>query len=158
VGALLGAPAWELDAGLWGYNGVIAAMSVCGVFYAFEWVRGVVIAVLCTATSTVLQGAFKAGLGVPSGLPVLTLPFCCGAIVWLLAGWPTRIPVLLATTAEDHAVAGTWGVATLQRVLGVGQQGREEEQDKPPAALPPDPALQEGDLISITTTEGGGVS
>jgi urea transporter len=97
IGALLGAPPSELAIGLWGFNAVIGAMAV-PVFYRFS-ARTCVVIVACAATCTLLKGTWGLLLA-PVGLPGLTLPFCTGALVWLLVGWPTRVPVLEATLPE----------------------------------------------------------
>jgi urea transporter len=100
VGLLFGAPPDALMYGLWGYNGVIGCMAVCGIFYRFEW-RAVVAAAGCAALCTLLQGVYLT-LFAPIAMPVLTLPFCTGAILWLQMGWPVRLTLAQASTPEAH--------------------------------------------------------
>lgn len=101
TGLLFGAPPAELLEGLWGYNGVIAGIAI-SVFYRWEW-RTAVAAGGCVVLCTLLQGALRTAFA-PLAMPVLTLPFCTGAIIWLLAGWPLRVPLADATTPEAHAL------------------------------------------------------
>lgn len=84
TGVLLrGSPA-ALDGGLYGYNGVIAAMSAV-VFFRLTWRVALCIgtgtAILATGLFVLLRPVFLA-----FGLPILTLPFCLSAFVSLLAG------------------------------------------------------------------------
>lgn len=101
TGLLFGAPPSELLEGLWGYNGVIAGIAI-SVFYRWEW-RTAAAAAGCVVLCTLLQGALRTAFA-PFAMPVLTLPFCTGAIVWLLAGWPIRVPLAEASIPEAHAL------------------------------------------------------
>ncbi|MFI0423592.1 urea transporter [Spongiactinospora sp. 9N601] len=73
VGALLGATAADIGAGLYGYNAVLTAIALCGVFVALTSM-GALYAAL-GAVAAVVVGAAVSALFKPVGGPALTWPF-----------------------------------------------------------------------------------
>ena len=105
TGLLLGVPMGPLSLGLWGYNGVLSAMAIGGVFYA-PTVRSVLVG-LAAAFLSALAGGLLGLVFAPVGLPVLTLPFCfvtTFAFVQLARSLPSLVPVALhaLTSPEEH--------------------------------------------------------
>lgn len=103
-GFLLGVPLETLYAG-WGYNALLGAMAIAGVFYAPNlrslWI-GAGCAVLCALVGGMLGRLFS-----PLGLPVLTVPFCLvtlGFFLVLKRSLPSLVPVSLhaVTSPEEH--------------------------------------------------------
>ena len=100
---LHGVPAW---AGSDGFNAMLAAMAVGGVFLVPSW-RSLLLAVAAAAACTVAGDAL-AGWWAGAGVPAFTLPFC--AIV-LLALRLLHASPLLATmpgTIPEDTLAGHW--------------------------------------------------
>ncbi|MDG3010047.1 urea transporter [Rhodococcus sp. D2-41] len=79
----LGSPADEIRAGLLGYNAVLVALALCGVFLAVS-VWSVAYAVIGAASSTGVTGALS-DFFTPVGGHTLTWPFCLTTLVFLLA-------------------------------------------------------------------------
>jgi urea transporter len=105
VGLILGAAPEKLYAGLWGYNAILAAMAIGGVFYA-PTRYSILIGGACGLLSAI-TGAVLAFMITPLGLPVLTLPFCIVTISFFLVlhhSLPSLVPVALhaVTTPEEH--------------------------------------------------------
>ncbi len=105
TGLLLGVPMGPLSLGLWGYNGVLSAMAVGGVFYAPTG-RSIFVG-LAAAFLSALAGGLLGLVFAPAGLPVLTLPFCfvtTFAFVQLARSLPSLVPVALhaVTSPEEH--------------------------------------------------------
>lgn len=103
VAMALGANGVSVYHGLYGFNPVLSAIAVGGLFFVLTW-RSALYAMFCAIFSTVLMGALS-GLLTPVGMPALTAPFV--ASTWLFL-WPkalgrSLIPVPLAelTTAEE---------------------------------------------------------
>jgi hypothetical protein len=116
------------------------------VFYRFSS-RACVVAIACSVTCTVLKGTWGMVLA-PVGLPGLTLPFCTGAIMWLLVGWPTRVPVLEATLPEETSdgtlCAQSW--CCMKRRRGASADGTLGS----PAAVVPAAAAAVSDADTMT--------
>lgn len=102
---ILGIMPNDIYAGLWGYNSVLAAMAIGGIFYApnlRSFLVGAGCAFLSALAIPVIAIATK-----PLGLPVLTLPFCLvtiGFFVLLQRSLPSLVPVALhaVTSPEEH--------------------------------------------------------
>jgi len=105
IGLAIGIIPADIYAGLWGYNSVLAAMAIGGVFYAPNWLSllaGLACALLCALIIPVLTLIAKLWR-----LPVLTLPFCLvtiGFFVLLRRSLPSLVPVALhaVTSPEEH--------------------------------------------------------
>ncbi|MGB3203850.1 MAG: urea transporter [Crinalium sp.] len=104
-GWLLGFPLDTLYAGLWGYNALLGAMAIAGIFYAPNlrslWI-GAGCAVLCAVVGGMLGRLFSVW-----GLPILTVPFCLVTIGFFLVlkrSLPSLVPVSLhtVTSPEEH--------------------------------------------------------
>jgi urea transporter len=79
----LGSPAADIAHGVMGYNAVLTAMALCGVFIAADrWSLGY--AVVGAAAATALTAATAAFLA-PSGGHALTWPFALTALVFVAA-------------------------------------------------------------------------
>ena len=113
VGAILGVVAAfilgivpnEIYAGLWGYNSLLAAMAIGGIFYAPN-LRSFLVGAGC-AFFAALAIPLVALITKPLGLPVLTLPFCIvtiGFFIILRRSLPSLVPVALhaVTSPEEH--------------------------------------------------------
>ncbi len=105
AGLILQVPLEPIYAGLWGYNAVLGAMAIGGIFYAPNR-RGILMGsacgLLCTFTGMFLGLIFK-----PLGLPIMTFPFCIvtiGFFVILRRSLPSLVPVSLhtVTSPEEH--------------------------------------------------------
>ncbi|HEY7816204.1 MAG TPA: urea transporter [Nakamurella sp.] len=80
---MLGSPAEEVRAGLLGYNAVLVALALCGVFVTVSgW--SLAYAVIGAMASTAVTGALN-DLFDPVGGHTLTWPFCLTTLVFLLA-------------------------------------------------------------------------
>lgn len=105
AGIVFGIVPDTLYAGLWGYNSVLAAMAIGGIFYAPKlrsFLVGGVSAFISALAIPVLGVLAK-----PLGLPVLTLPFCVVTIacfVILQRSLSSLVPVALhaVTSPEEH--------------------------------------------------------
>lgn len=92
LGSALGAGvAWALGAapgairdGLYGFNAVLTAIALGGLFYRLDRI-GVLLAALAACVSAVLYASMAAVLG-PAGLPALTAPFVITTWLCLFAG------------------------------------------------------------------------
>ncbi len=122
VAVALGGDGFAAYHGLWGYNSVLCAVAIGGVFFVLDR-RSAVLAVLCAAAGAVLFAAVGTFLS-PVGLPGFTLAFCLATLAFLLikdAG-PGVQAVSLAeiTTPERHRrVRHVPGVAPGRDALGV---------------------------------------
>ncbi|PTL81318.1 hypothetical protein DAT35_24715 [Vitiosangium sp. GDMCC 1.1324] len=90
--------------GLWGYNAMVSAEAIAGVFLVCTW-RSILYGLVCAAATTVAY----AGLGIWSGtfgIPVLTLPFCLTTLVFLSVSRATNrfraVPLSKVTSPEEH--------------------------------------------------------
>ncbi len=105
AGIIVGVPPETLYAGLWGYNALLCAMAIGGVFYA-PTARSILIGAACAFLGAIAGGVMGAILA-PLGLPVLTLPFCIVTIGFFLVlqrSLPSLVPVALhaVTSPEEH--------------------------------------------------------
>lgn len=114
VGAALGVVAGliftiapeDLYAGLWGYNSILSAMAIGGIFYAPN-LRSLFLSAGCAFGTALAVPVLGTILTKPFGLPVLTLPFCLVTIaffVFLQRFMPSLLPVApnTITTPEEH--------------------------------------------------------
>ena len=105
AGGLVGVAPEKLYAGLWGYNALLCAMAIGGVFYA-PTARSILIGAACAFLGAIAGGVLGA-IFAPLGLPVLTLPFCIVTIGFFLVlqrSLPSLVPVALhaVTSPEEH--------------------------------------------------------
>ena len=106
AGLILGIIPEDIYMGLWGYNSVLSAMAIGGVFYAPN-LRSFLVGSVCAFVSALVIPVLTAILTIPFGLPVLTLPFCVatiGCFVLLRHSLPSLVPVVLyaVTSPEEH--------------------------------------------------------
>jgi urea transporter len=99
---LLGIDGYAVYVGLYGFNAVLCAIAVGGVFYVITWQSGIY-ALLCALVSTVVMAALSAFLS-PLGMPALTAPFVLTAWLFLLpkAGFHILQPVPLAEASNPE--------------------------------------------------------
>lgn len=102
AGLILGIIPEDIYIGLWGYNSVLSAMAIGGIFYAPN-LRSFLVGSVCALVIPVLTAI----LTKPFGLPVLTLPFCVatiGCFILLRQSLPSLVPVVLyaVTSPEEH--------------------------------------------------------
>jgi urea transporter len=104
--------------GLYGFNAVLCAIAVGGVFFVFTW-QSAIYALVCALLGTVVMAAISAFLS-PIGMPALTAPFVLGAWLFLLpkAGFHVLRPVALADVAAPEQVRRTY----LERERAVGEE------------------------------------
>ena len=105
AGGIVGVAPEKLYAGLWGYNALLCAMAIGGVFYA-PTVRSILIGAACAFLGAIAGGVLG-GIFAPLGLPVLTVPFCIvtlGFFLVLQRSLPSLVPVVLHAVAspEEH--------------------------------------------------------
>ena len=105
AGLLLGITPDTLYFGLWGYNAVLCAMAIGGIFYAPNG-KSIVIGAIAAFLSAVLGGLLAVGFS-NIGLPALTLSFCIvtiGCFIVLRRSLPSLVPVALHAMAspEEH--------------------------------------------------------
>lgn len=107
VAVALGMPAGQIYAGLWGYNPVLTAIALGGMFFVplgLRWAMFVLYGVVATA---VLHGTVVAFLS-PAGMPALTFPFTLVCWLFCLLGGSFAhdeivfVEPALATVPEDH--------------------------------------------------------
>lgn len=106
AGLILGIIPENIYFGLWGYNSVLSAMAIGGIFYAPN-LRSFLVGSVCAFFSALVIPVLAAILTKPFGLPVLTLPFCVatiGCFVLLRRSLPSLVPVVLyaVTSPEEH--------------------------------------------------------
>jgi urea transporter len=104
VGLLLNAPLEAIAQGLWGYNGVLVAIALGGIFYAPSW-ASLAVGLGGAALASLLQLAWS--LTPAQGWPSFTLAFVLAT--WLIQllvrrALPALIPVSLHAilTPEEH--------------------------------------------------------
>ena len=95
----------DIYVGLWGYNSLLAAMAIGGIFYAPNF-RSVLLGAACAFFSALAIPIVEIATQ-PLGLPVLTLPFCIvtiGCFILIGRSIPSLVPVALyaVTTPEEH--------------------------------------------------------
>lgn len=103
TGIALGVDQGAIYAGLWGYNAYITAIAIGGVFFVLNGKTAIyaAFAAICTQLLAGAIGTFMA----PWGMPILTLPFCFTAILFIAVGRTSNwlIPIGCAlTTPEEH--------------------------------------------------------
>jgi len=100
---VVGASESALYDGIYGYNAVLGAVAVGGIFNNFN-VASIIAAIACGILCTSVQ-FFMVATVAPLGLGVMTLPFCIGTILFLLLGNDLKglapVPVSEATTPEQ---------------------------------------------------------
>ncbi|HWW47496.1 MAG TPA: urea transporter [Xanthobacteraceae bacterium] len=83
VALLLGAAPIAISEGLFGFNGVLTAIAIGGVFFPMRALTAV-LAVLAVCVSTILYGSFSSAFALLQ-VPVLTAPFVLTTWLFLLA-------------------------------------------------------------------------
>jgi urea transporter len=103
TGLALGGNGVLIYHGLYGFNPVLCAIALGGLFFLLTW-RSAVYALVAAVFSAVAFAAIAVWLS-PIGMPALTAPFVLTTWLFLLpkAGFPTLRPVALAdvSTAEN---------------------------------------------------------
>jgi len=101
---VLGCSGAEIYAGIWGYNAVLGAIAIGGMFYLLNW-RTALLAIYCAIICTFSNGFFKT-LFLPWGVPPLSFPFCLGAMIFVFTqgsiGGVEPIELTDITTAEGN--------------------------------------------------------
>ncbi|HBB30491.1 MAG TPA: urea transporter [Cyanobacteria bacterium UBA8803] len=105
AGLLVRATPEQLYTGLWGYNAVLTAVAIGGVFYTPNRLS-IMIAAICAFLASVAS-IFLAALFSPLNLPVLSVPFAIvtlGCLLVLKRSLPSLVPVALHAIAspEEH--------------------------------------------------------
>lgn len=123
VALSVGADGSAVYHGLWGYNSVLCAVAVGGVFYVLTW-RSALVAVACAAAGALLFAAIGTLLA-PLGVPGFTLAFCLATLAFLLIrdDTPRLRPVDLTdvTTPEDHRRAAPAPAGAGRDPIGAGR-------------------------------------
>jgi urea transporter len=139
LGSALGAlTAWTVGAsgvanfhGLYGFNAVLCAIALGGIFFVLTW-RSAVYALVAALISALVFAAISTFLA-PIGMPALTAPFVLVTWIFLLAkaGFKALVPVGLAdvTTAEAHLEG--------YRTGGRGPEAPSPDQQRQPASDTP---------------------
>jgi urea transporter len=103
----LGANGFSVYHGLYGFNAVLCAIALGGLFFVLTW-KSAVYALLAAVFSVVAFAAIAVFLS-PIGMPALTAPFVLTTwlFLWPKAGFRELEPVPLAeiTTAEKIRAA-----------------------------------------------------
>jgi urea transporter len=99
----LGADGFSIYHGLFGFNAVLCAIALGGLFYVLTW-KSAIYALLAAMFSVIAFGGIAVLLA-PIGMPALTAPFVLTTwlFLWPKAGFRALEPVALAdiTTAEN---------------------------------------------------------
>jgi urea transporter len=99
----LGADGFSIYHGLYGFNAVLCAIALGGLFYVLTW-KSAIYALLAAMFSVIAFGGIAVLLA-PIGMPALTAPFVLTTwlFLWPKAGFRALEPVALAdiTTAEN---------------------------------------------------------
>jgi urea transporter len=107
----MGADGFSVYHGLYGFNAVLCAIAIGGVFFVLTW-RSVVYALIAAVFSVAAFAAFAVLLS-PIGMPALTAPFVVTTwlFLWPKASFRALTPVTLAevTTAEQIRAAHAAG-------------------------------------------------
>jgi urea transporter len=111
LGSALGAlTAWTVGAsgiavfhGLYGFNSVLAAIALGGLFFVLTW-RSAIYALLAALIAALVFAAISVFLA-PIGMPALTAPFVLVTWIFLLAkaGFKALVPVGLADVSTAEA-------------------------------------------------------
>lgn len=115
----LGGNGYSIYHGLYGFNSVLCAIAVGGIFFVFTW-KSAIYALVCAMVGAILMGAISAFL-TPLGMPALTAPFVLSAWLFLFpkAGFQTLQPVPLADVASPEQVRRTF-LDRMRRARGEG--------------------------------------
>lgn len=104
VGLALGGDGFSEYHGLWGYNAMVSAEAIAGVFLVYSW-RTALFGLACAAATTVLYAGLAVWTGA-YGIPVLTLPFCLTTLVFLSVKHSTAVfravPLSQVSSPEEH--------------------------------------------------------
>mmetsp|Transcript_60764 Transcript_60764/g.192822 ORF Transcript_60764/g.192822 Transcript_60764/m.192822 type:complete len:580 (-) Transcript_60764:39-1778(-) len=126
--AWTGAGRGAMASGLYGYNAALTAAALFGMFYVPSY-TGAVLAIFASVVVVIVQGTL-AGLFLPAGLPVATLPFCLVTLAFVLCQGATEkivaVPLASITVPEDHyrRIKVLRGVFKLfKTLLGTGSCG-----------------------------------
>lgn len=108
---VVGAPAAEIYAGLWGYDASLVCVCIMGLFYLLT-PRSIVLAIVGSIFATLMHGAVSAFLA-PVGMPALTFPaaLVCFTLTSVGSVLPkaTLMPLSLITVPEEHFCLGLDG-------------------------------------------------
>lgn len=101
---LFGADGFLIYHGLYGFNSVLSAIAIGGVFYVITWESGLY-ALICALITTVAMASISILLS-PLGIPPLTAPFVLTTWLFILsrAGFHILHPVALADVAKPEQV------------------------------------------------------
>ncbi|MBS3887308.1 MAG: urea transporter [Clostridium sp.] len=105
TGVALGVNQGTIYAGLWGYNAYITAIAIGGIFFVLNG-KTALYAAFAAICSQLLAGAIGAFMA-PWGMPVLTLPFCFAAILFISVGRTSNwlIPIKCSLTTPERHIA-----------------------------------------------------
>ncbi|GCE08648.1 urea transporter [Dictyobacter aurantiacus] len=101
---LLGGNGHWIYHGLYGFNAVLSAIAIGGVFYVLTW-QSAIYALLCALISTIAMAAISVLLS-PLGMPALTAPFVLSAWLFILprTGFQALHPVSLADVTNPERI------------------------------------------------------
>jgi urea transporter len=101
---LFGGDGFWVYHGLYGFNAVLSAIAVGGIFYVFNW-QSAIYALVCALFSTAVMAGISAFLS-HIGMPALTGPFVLSALLFLLpkAEFHALRPVALADVAAPEQI------------------------------------------------------
>jgi len=104
----LGGSGFWVYHGLYGFNAVLCAIAVGGVFFVFTW-KSALYALVCALVGTIVMGSLS-GFLTPLGMPALTAPFVLTAWLFIFpkAGFQALQPVPLADVASPEQVQRTF--------------------------------------------------
>ncbi len=105
---LLGGNGFWIYHGLYGFNAVLCAIAVGGIFFVFTW-KSALYALVCALVGTIVMGSLS-GFLTPLGMPALTAPFVLSAWLFIFpkAGFQALQPVPLADVASPEQVQRTF--------------------------------------------------
>jgi urea transporter len=139
LGSALGAlTAWTVGAsgvanfhGLYGFNPVLCAIALGGIFFVLTW-RSAVYALVAALVSALVFAAISTFLA-PIGMPALTAPFVLVTWIFLLAkaGFKALVPVGLADVSTAEATLEGY------RTGGRGPEPPSPDQPRRPASDTP---------------------
>jgi urea transporter len=118
IAVVLGAPESSIRLGLYGFNSVLTAIALVGIFYLLDW-KSVLYALLGVIVTAIVYASLTHALA-PLGVPALTAPFVIVTWFFLLAktSFPPLRPISPghASTPENNLMAGTRGGSDVHRV------------------------------------------
>lgn len=118
IALFMGVPADSLQAGLYGYNGCLAAIAVGGFFLVHKGFRVFVLAILAVLFATLVTSSTTMFF-TPVGLPALTWPFT--VVTWIIVLSATTmtevllVPVDQLSCAEDHYEKYNYNIVQAQK-------------------------------------------